>query len=33
MNLLLSKLKRDKKEIEILQKEFQKGIDLLEQML
>lgn len=33
MNLLLSKLKRDKKEIAKLEKEFKKSIDLLEQML
>lgn len=33
MSLLLNKLKRDKKEIEKLEKEFQKSIDLLEQML
>lgn len=32
MSLLLEKLKQDKKEIEQLQKEFQKAIDLLNEL-
>ena len=32
MNLLLKKLKQDKKEIEKLQKEFKKAVDLLNKM-
>lgn len=32
MDLLLKKLKQDKKEIEKLQKEFKKAVDLLNKM-